>query len=141
MAKSANVLETLKGLDVGEIDAELERIQGQVAELQESADKLKAVRKAVDLAVNGKPPRAPRGSKKKPQAKQAAAASPAITTTGGLANRIHEYLLHAGIGSVGAIASALSVEPEKVSACCKNHPAVFQWAPRNGGYQLRRDDG
>lgn len=139
MAKAAtnNVLETLKSLDVAEIDAELENIQSQITELQASADKLRAVRKAVDLAVNGKPPRAPRGSKKKPAAKPAATT---ITraSNGDVAARVRDYLLHAGTSSVGAIAQSLGLEPSEVSAACKMHHTVFGWNPRGGGWQLRR---
>ncbi len=140
MAKTAtNVLDTLKALDVGEIDAELDNIQEQIAELQASADKLRAVRKAVDLAVNGKPPRAARGTKKKAAAKPSAPA-PAGAIPSGLADRIRAYLVHSGPTSVGALATALGADPNAVSGACKANPHLFGWNPRGGGWQLRRPD-
>ena len=56
-AKSATPLELFGRLKLDEIDAEIGRHQAEIDERQKKIDSLKAIRKAVDIRDNGRPPR------------------------------------------------------------------------------------
>lgn len=62
--------------DLREIEAEIAKLEGEQAALQNRIDALKNIRRVVNIAINGKPARAPRGSKKKGGATSAATAGP-----------------------------------------------------------------
>jgi len=54
--------------DIETIDATVLELQGKQQEIQRTIDGLSAIRKAIDLRINGKPPRAARQMKKEPSA-------------------------------------------------------------------------
>jgi len=123
-------IDVLKGIGLEEIDAEIAEHEAEIARHKAEVDSLKTVRRAVDVAVNGKRPRAARGSKKK-----AAAAGSNVSTSGNgsLAPRIKQYLERQQPASISALAESLKVPAADVSACCKGHPDEFSFNPRGGG--------
>lgn len=147
MTTKQSALEILGALDVGEIDEQIQQKQAEldslVAEKQKEIDALSILRKAADMRVNGKPPRAKYGEGKAAQRKREPAhePEPAPTVPRGpgrppsLDTAIRQYISVAGPSTAGAIAGGIGHQPREVLEHVKNSgkfvcDTTGKWEPK-----------
>lgn len=115
--------------DLAAIDATIGDLQEKQQEIQRTIDGLTAIRKAIDIRINGKPPRAERKPKAKPST--AAAAIARATASDGDdedsdrakdRQKIYDYLHRIGRPTKPSlIGAATGIDGRTVMALCR-HP-------------------
>lgn len=132
MAKESklSVVDSITGAtadDLQAIDQSIADLQSKITDLDNTMASLRAIRRAIDVRLNGKKPRAPHGSKKKAAATGTAKSNstPAVTTTaslptdGDLANRIYDLIAKQGPMGMAAVALAVNASHTECSKACE----------------------
>ena len=143
MAREAklSVVDTITGVTAGDleaIDQTIEDLQSKITELENTIATLRIIRRAIDVRLNGKKPRSPRGEKKKKAAKGADKATVTIGVDTDLAKRIYDLI--AKHGPMGMAAIALSVKASHTE-CAKACEESGWFDRKHGQVSIRKAVG
>lgn len=124
MAKESklSVVDSITGAtaaDLAAIDESITDLQSKITDLDNTIASLRAIRRAIDVRLNGKKPRAPRSDKKKALAKGADKVTTTIGVDGDLAHRIFDLVSKQGPMGMAAIALSVNASHTECARACE----------------------